>query len=158
TWLISPFWRASNPKSRSREGSIGRGMIVGSPACCPRRTILARSHTGFRDKKWRRVAAILPSHLLRELFEGPQEQVRTRRLDAEPLELGRDLAAVVGRMIHQVSQHDPRRQDRDPAAAPERPRRGELLRRQGGYDVAEDLISPIQEALGVVDGREVCLR
>ena len=58
-WLISPVWSASNPKSRSRDGSRGRGMIVSSPAGCLRRTILARSHTGFRGKKWRRVAAIV---------------------------------------------------------------------------------------------------
>ena len=34
-------------------------MIVSSPACYLRRTILARPHTGFREKKWRRVAVIV---------------------------------------------------------------------------------------------------
>ena len=58
-WLIRPVWSASNPKSRSREGSRGRGMIVSSPASYLRRTILARPHTGFREKKWRSVALIV---------------------------------------------------------------------------------------------------
>src|SRR5262249_17971173 len=58
-WLISPVWSASRPKRRSREGSTGRGMIVSSPAGGPWRTLLARSHTGFREEKWRRGAGIV---------------------------------------------------------------------------------------------------
>jgi hypothetical protein len=58
-WVISPVCSASNPKSRSRKGSIGRGMVVSSLAGCLRQATPARSYTVLRGKKWRRVTAIV---------------------------------------------------------------------------------------------------
>ena len=69
----------------------------------------------------------------------------------EPLQLGRHLAAMIGRMVDDVPQDGPGRQDRGPAAAAEGPRRGQLLGRQAGIDCLEDLVSPIEQPLGVVD-------
>jgi len=53
---------------------------------------------------WQSVRAFihLSSRLLRDLFQGPEDEVRRRRLDTEPLQFGRDLAAVVGGVVDQV--------------------------------------------------------
>jgi hypothetical protein len=70
---MSPFWRASNPTSRSRAGSIGRGILVSSLAGFLQRTLPARSHAGFRERKWRRAAAMVISGQV------PQHPERSKR-------------------------------------------------------------------------------
>jgi hypothetical protein len=50
----------------------------------------------------------ITSRRLRYLLECPEDDVGCRLLDSQPLELGRDLAAVVGRMVDHVPQYDPR--------------------------------------------------
>src|SRR6266478_2377944 len=55
------------------------------------------------------------SFLLRNLLEHPEDKVGLRLLNSEALELGGDLAAVVGRVIHYVPQQRPRRQCRGSA-------------------------------------------
>src|SRR5262249_32598990 len=74
-----------------------RRVLYGAPFRIPCRY---SGGVSFRDCLFASLPSItappLPSHLLGHLFEGPEDQVRGRRLDAEPLELGRDLAAVVG--------------------------------------------------------------
>src|SRR5438128_410412 len=55
------------------------------------------------------------SSLFLHLLEHPEDKVGGGLLDAEPLELGRDLAAVVSRVVDDVPQHGPGRQDGAPA-------------------------------------------
>jgi hypothetical protein len=56
------------------------------------------------------IARIGGLRLLRDLFDHPPEEVCDRLLDPKSFELGRDLAAVVGRVIDNVAEYGPTRQ------------------------------------------------
>src|SRR5947208_4546325 len=84
--------------------------------------------------------------LLRELLDRPPDEVRLGLLDAEALELGSDLAPVVGGVIDHVPQHDPRREDGSAAAPLEGPRRFEQLGREPRQQRLEDPVGPLQAA------------
>lgn len=80
-------------------------MIVSSSAHWLWRTILGRSHSGSREKKWRRVAAIIKrcgpdcwGFLFRGLFSvwEPMEPPRAVRCK------GNSPAVFLGRMCHSV--------------------------------------------------------
>ena len=78
------------------------------------------------------------------------DQVGHRRLDSEPLELGRNLASVIGGMVDDLPQNGPRGQHRGPPTAAEGPGGGQVLRGQQGCQVLEDPVSPIEQPLSVI--------
>src|SRR6266852_7765136 len=84
------------------------------------------------------------SLLLRDLLHHPEEEIRRRLFDSEPLELGRHLPAVIGRMIDNVAQHRPRRQGRGSAAAAQRDDGVEPLRPQRRLKLLEATIGTLQ--------------
>src|SRR5207237_6473700 len=86
-----------------------------------------------------------PSLLLRDLLLHPPEEIRRRLFDSEPLELGRHLPAVIGRMIDNVAQHRPRRQGGGSAAAAQREDGVEPLRRQRRLKLREATIGALQQ-------------
>src|SRR5437870_2974522 len=85
------------------------------------------------------------SLLLRNLLHDPEEEIRQRLFDPEPLELGRYLPAVIGRMIDNVAQHRPRRQRCGSAAPAHREDGVEPLRRQRRLKLLEATIGTLQQ-------------
>ncbi len=71
------------------------------------------------------------------MLERPVDEVGGELLDSQPLELGRDLPAVVGRVVDNVPQHDP--WGRVDATEPRsyRPRRGQPQRSYAGTSLSK---------------------
>ena len=84
-------------------------------------------------------AAVTPacSFLLRRLLDRPQNEVGFRLLHAEPFQLGRDLSAVVGGVVHDVPQDRPGWERGRPSAPSQSRRRGEPLRGERGQQLVE---------------------
>ena len=95
---------------------------------------------------------------MRCLLDRPQDEVGRRRIDAEPLELGGDLAAVVGRVVDDVAEDGPERQAQPPSLeGAVRPDGREPLGRERGEQAIEGVLGRVEELGGVVQGGELGL-
>src|ERR1700732_5218131 len=103
----------------------------------------------------RRAAHPCRSLLLRNLLNHPEDEIRSWLFDPEPLELGRYLPAMIGRMIDNVAQHRPRRQRRGSAAPAQREDGVEPLRSQRRLKLLEASIGALQQPRRVVHGGKV---